>query len=176
MPEEIQEIRLLREQTREKIRRLEARSHRGLWALALFTLVSVVASRGFDLLPKLPESAWEALGTPPSPDLVSLGLIVYTFSAIILILSRMTLGHTPSPGFAHVGYLTGFYVFFHLADGKSENFWAVFAAGVTILGLASYHLRNHLNEAVRQEREVLATLDRREKFLGGVPEPENPEP
>jgi hypothetical protein len=158
-----------REQALAQIRRLEARAGHGLWALALFLAASIAARFGVARLPSLPPAAREALGAAPSVGLISAALIVYVFSAIILILSRMTLGHPPSAGFLHVAYLAAFYVFYHLAGAAAENFWAVFAAGVTILALCCYHLRSHCQEAIRQERELLATLDRRERFAAGRP-------
>ncbi|MDO9613807.1 MAG: aminodeoxychorismate synthase component I [Bacteroidota bacterium] len=43
-----------------------------------------------------------------------------------------------------------------------ENFWAVFAAGATVLGLEGYHLWIYCSEEIEREREVLA-------FLAGRP-------
>lgn len=157
----------LREQALAQIHRLEARAAHGLWAVALFLAVSIVARFGVPRLPSLPPTVREALGASPSEGMISAALIVYIFSAIILVLSRMTLGHPPSAGYLHVAYLTGFYVFYHFAGAAGENFWAVFAAGATILALCCYHLRTHCQEAIRQEREILATLERRERFAAG---------
>jgi len=159
----------LRDQALAQIRRLEARSGHGLWALALFLSVSIVARFGVPRLPSLPPDVREALGVAPSAGLISVALIVYVFSAIILVLSRMTLGHRPSAGFLHVAYLTVFYLFYHFAGAAGENFWAVFSAGVTILALCCYHLRVHCQEAIRQERETLAAIERRERFTAARP-------
>lgn len=87
--------------------------------------------------------------------------MVYTFGAILLILSRMTLGRGEYTGFLHVLYLSAFYVFYHLAAALEGNFWAVFAAGVTILGLEGYHVRTHCRERIREEEERLAALRRK---------------
>lgn len=155
-----------REQARARVHRLERQSGAGLWAVALFLAVSVVARFGLDALPSLSQQTRALLGEAPPVNLIHAALVIYSFAAIILILSRMTMEQPPVIGFAHVGYLTGFYVFYHLADGDSGNYWAVFAAGVTILSLAAYHLRNHTREGLRREREALQILERREKFLG----------
>jgi len=60
---------------------------------------------------------------------------------------------------SHVGYLAGFYGFYHFSGKLAENFWAVFAAGVTILGLEGYHLWIYCSEEIERARDVLAFLD-----------------
>ena len=91
--------------------------------------------------------------------MISAVLLLYIFSAIILILSRMMSGSGKYGGVSHVGYLAGFYFFYHFSGKLPENFWAVFAAGVTILGLEGYHLWIYCSEEIEREREVLAFLD-----------------
>ena len=99
--------------------------------------------------------------------LINGALIVYTFAAIVLILSRMTLGRGEYTGFLHVLYLAGFYGFYHFAGALEENFWAVFAAGVTILGLESYHVWTHCRERIRAEEKKLAALQKKGGRGGG---------
>jgi len=156
----------LRAQTETKIRQLEARSLRGLWAMALFLLVSSAVYYGLERLFPLSPEIRSFLGPAPPLNLISLALVIYSFSAIVLILSRMTMGHPPGSGFAHVGYLTGFYIFYHQAGASVENLWAVLAAGATILVLSAYHQRTFCAEAISEERETLARLELRERFGG----------
>ncbi len=99
------------------------------------------------------------LGRPPSVNMISAVLLLYIFSAIILILSRMMSGSGKYGGVSHVGYLAGFYFFYHFSGKLPENFWAVFAAGVTILGLEGYHLWIYCSEEIERARDVLAFLD-----------------
>ncbi|UFS71535.1 menaquinol oxidoreductase [Geomonas sp. RF6] len=113
---------------------------RELVAIALFIASSTVAVRGFDLFPPLSAHAREILGPAPSQGMLSLALIVYSFSAIILSLARMMGNALKTGGIAHAGYLGAFYVFYHLSGVLPENFWAVFAAGVTIFSLESYQI------------------------------------
>jgi hypothetical protein len=147
-------------ETRKKIRSLQVRASRGLWALALFIAVSIGALDDFSFLPPLPEKIHALLGASPPVGLISAALVVYTFSAIILILSRMTLGRGEYTGFMHVFYLTAFYGFYHFADALADNFWAVFAAGATILGLESYHIWTHYREKAHEEEETLARTEK----------------
>jgi hypothetical protein len=144
----------------EKIRRLKAKASHGLFAMAIFIAMSIGAVRDFDFLPSFPPRVHALLGHPPSANMISTALLLYSFAAIVLILSRMMGGSGSFSGFAHVAYLAGFYFFYHFSGAMEENFWAVFAAGVTILGLESYHIWNFCTEEVRKEQEILLELGR----------------
>lgn len=154
---------LVRQETLRKIATLQKRANRGLWAMALFIAISTAALWDFGFLPSIPSSIRVLLGKPPSVTMISGALVLYTFSAIILILSRMMGGSEQYSGFAHVGYLTAFYGFYHFAKALDENYWAVFAAGLTILALESYHIWNFCSEGIRKEQEVLDIIDKHRK-------------
>lgn len=61
----------------------------------------------------------------------------------------------------HVGFLCAFYVFYHFAGVLKENFWAVFASGLAILGLESVHFWIRYSELLRLEEGRLAGLQKR---------------
>jgi hypothetical protein len=151
----------LREDALDNIRNLHRKFTAELFAAALFLLLSMAALNDFSVFPSLPEYVRTALGRPPSVNMISAVLLLYIFSAIILILSRMMSGSGRYGGVSHVGYLAGFYFFYHFSGKLPENFWAVFAAGVTILGLEGYHLWIYCSEEIERAREVLAFLDGR---------------
>lgn len=146
-----------------RINQLQRKSGNGPICLAVFLAVSIIAQQDFAFIPSLPDDIRNVLGRPPSPKMISAALVLYSFSAIILILSRMVTGSLQYGGITHVGYLTAFYIFFHFSKSLDENFWAVFAAGVTVLTLESYYLWTRCNEEIRKERELLTQLERREK-------------
>lgn len=146
--------------TRERIERLKTRSGRGLYAIALFIAVSICAVRDFDFLPSFSPAVRAMLGRPPTANMISMLLLFYSFFSIILILARMTGGSSASSGFSHVGFLTGFFAFYHFAGAMDDNFWAVFAAGMTILGLDGYHLWTYCTEEIRKELENVPRTDR----------------
>jgi hypothetical protein len=75
----------------------------------------------------------------------------------------MMSGNRFKGGLDHVGYLTGFYIFYYFAGSLRENFWAVFAAGMTILCLVGYASWTQDSELIREEREKLARLEQRDK-------------
>ncbi len=128
--------------------------------MALFIALSIGAIRDFDFLPSFPEHIRHLLGHPPSANMISSVLLLYSFAAIVLILSRMTTGSDKFGPFANVGYLGGFYFFYHFAGAMEENFWAVFAAGITVLGLESYHIRNYCQEEIRKELDAMSGIPR----------------
>jgi hypothetical protein len=147
MPQE----ELLEEINRE-ISRLKRLSTRGMLALALFLVVSMLAWWGFFFLPA-PESVTAYLGKPPSARIISIVLLLYTFSALILSLSRMTTGIEHRSSFGHVGYLTAFFLFYYFGKTLEENYWAVFGAGITILGVESYRIWTFCSEGIAKSSE-----------------------
>lgn len=136
-----------------RVRKLHSMANRGFFALASFIAISIGAIDDFSILPSFPESFRATLGTPPSANMVSAALLLYSFAAIVLILARMTMRIPKFGVFANVGYLSGFYFFYHFSGTMQENFWAVLAAGSTILVLETYHLRTWCAEEIRKELE-----------------------
>lgn len=148
----------LQAQIEARIRRLELTAGNGLWGMLLFLLVSFAAFDGFAILPDLPETIRQKLGAPPPVDLISLALVIYAFSGIILTLARMTSDTGSYRGFMHAAFFTGFYTFYHLSGGLPDNFWAVFLSGVSVMGLESYHLWTRHNSAIRKQQALLENL------------------
>ena len=152
----------LRKETLARIRKLQRTFTAELLSTALFLLLSIAALYDFAFFPSLSEGIRATLGRPPSVNMIGAVLLIYVFSAILLILSRMMSGSGKYGGVGHVGFIGGFYFFYHFSDKLPENFWAVFVAGVTIFGLESYHLWIYCSEEIDREREVLALLDRKQ--------------
>lgn len=152
-------VEKLRTAIESDIKRLEKFSNRGLWALSLFLVVCMLAWQDFSVL-TLPDKVVESLGPPPPGHMISLVLLIYTFSAIILSLSRMMGGIEHKSSFCHVGYLTGFFLFYHFAKILNDNYWAVFGAGITILGVESYRIWTFCAESISKKNEQLAYIIR----------------
>jgi hypothetical protein len=150
--------RLQAELTRD-IKRLTRFSYRGLQALGLFLLVSSAAWQGFFFLPGA-DVVTAVLGNPPSARMISTVLLLYTFFAIILSLARMAAGMEHRSSFAHVGYLTAFYLFYYFGRSLDENYWAVMVSGFTILGVESYRIRSFCAEAISRKNEQLDYIKR----------------
>jgi len=148
----------LRLKIKGRIRHLERASGSGLWSMVLFLLVSLAAFNGFSFVPSLSDEARRMLGAPPPGELISLALVVYAFSGIIRTLARMSRNVKPYMGLMHAGFFTAFYIFYHLSGVLPDNFWAVFFAGISVMGLENFYLLSHTNAAVRKERELLKSL------------------
>ena len=146
-----------------RIGRLQRKSGHGPICLAIFLAISIAAQQDFAMIPSLPDDIRDILGHPPSPNMISAALVLYSFSAIILVLTRMVSGSERYGGIAHVGYLSAFYMFYHFSHSLNDNFWAVFAAGLTVLLLESYHLWTLCGFEIRKERAILEQIDRKEK-------------
>jgi len=141
-----------------RIRSLERSAGNGLLGMVLFLLISFAAFDGFNILPTLPDAVRQKLGAPPPIDLISLALVVYAFSGIILTLARMTSNTGSYRGFQHAAFFAGFFAFYHLSGGLPDNFWAVFFAGLSVMGLESYHLWTRNSAAIRRQQQLLANL------------------
>jgi O-antigen/teichoic acid export membrane protein len=142
----------LRQELIKEISRLNRMSTRGILALSLFLGVSIFAWGGFFFLPT-PETVTALLGRPPSANIISIVLLIYTFSAIILSLSRMTAGIEHNSSFSHVGFLTAFFLFYYFGKTLEENYWAVFGSGITILIVESYRIWTFCAEGISKNKE-----------------------
>ena len=150
---------ILRQELLKEIGRLNRFSTRGLLALALFLVVSILAWWGFLFLPA-PETVTLIIGHPPSARVIGIVLLLYTFSAIILSLCRMTTGIEHRSSFGHVGFLTAFFLFYYFGKSLEENYWAVFGSGITILGVESYRIWTYCAEGISKSREDLEYVTR----------------
>lgn len=153
----------LRQRIETRIRRLERVSGNGLWSMILFLLVSFTAYDGFSILPDLSEEMLELLGASPPVELIGLALVIYAFSGIIRTLASMSRNIKPYMGLMHAAFFTGFYTFYHLAGALQDNFWAIFFAGLSVMGLENYYLWSHSSEAIRKERTLLDSMQGNEE-------------
>jgi hypothetical protein len=129
--------------------------------MALFLLVSYFAFDAFSILPELSDSFRRLLGPPPPAEMISLALVVYAFSGIVRTLARMSRNVKPYLGLMHAAFFIAFYLFYHLSGVLRDNFWAVFFAGISVMGLENFYLWSHSREAVRKERELLKGMQRK---------------
>ena|ERR1035437_202529 len=149
----------IRQELIKEIYRLNRFSARGILAISLFLIVSLLAWWGFPFLPS-PDTVTAVLGKPPPARIISMALLLYTFSAIMLSLSRMTTGIEHRSSFSHVGYLTGFFLFYYFGKSLEENYWAVLGSGITILGVESYRIWTFCSEGISKNREDLEYVTR----------------
>lgn len=148
----------LRLRIEARIRQLERASGSGLWSMVLFLLVSFAAYDNFSFLPDLSEDMRRMLGAPPPGEMISLALVIYAFSSIVRTLARMSRNIKPYMGLMHAAFFAAFYTFYHLSGVLPDNFWAVFFAGISVMGLENYYLWSHSSAAVRKERALLKSM------------------
>ncbi len=152
----------LRHRIEARIKHLERVSGNGLWSMVLFLSVSFVAFDGFSIFPDLSDDARRMLGAPPPGEMISLALVVYAFSSIVRTLARMSRNVKPYIGLMHAAFFAAFYTFYQLSGVLQDNFWAVFFAGISVMGLDNYYLWAHSNEALSKERALLASMGNEE--------------
>ena len=148
----------LRLRIETRIRKLERASGNGLWSMVCFLLVSFAAFDGFSFLPELSTEMRRLLGTPPPAEMISLALVVYAFSGIVRTLASMSRNIKPYLGLMHAAFFTAFYTFYHLSGALQDNFWAVFFAGISVMGLENYYLLAHSSAALHKERALLKSM------------------
>lgn len=148
----------LRQRTEARIRRLQRVSGNGLWSMLLFLLVSFAAFDSFSILPELSPEILELLGASPPVELIGLALVIYAFSGIVRTLASMSRNIKPYMGLMHAAFFTGFYTFYHLAGALQDNFWAIFFAGISVMGLENYYLWSHSSEAIKKEQTLLDSM------------------
>ena len=111
---------------------------------------------------------YEVYGLNPfGYHLTNLLLHIASVLLLFLILGRMTAGAGAFSGLSHVGYLVGFYTFYHFSHALDDNFYAVLAAGITILSLESYHIWTWCQERIRHEKQYIVRLDRMREWKKG---------
>lgn len=140
---------------RERIALLQARSRQGLWGLTLFVLVSTGVFAAPAPTALISPKMFDLLGPSPPVSLISLALVIYCFSALVLAMPRIVDGGERYRGWSMLVYLSCFYGFYFYAGALEVNFWAVFAAGALLLSLEYIGVLIHCRAAVREERAAI---------------------
>jgi hypothetical protein len=125
----------------DRIIPLPVRTRRNLWDLLLFLLISVVAFRfrTVDFSSLVPAHMEEILGAPPPAGLIGVALVVYTLSAVVLILNRLMRGLEPSFRRYELALRSVFYPLFFTAGALDGNVERVFAAGLLLFMVEQVH-------------------------------------
>ncbi|ABQ26888.1 hypothetical protein [Geotalea uraniireducens] len=141
----------------DDMRRLQSLSRRGLWAMALFLLISALALclRDINLLVPLPEGIRQILGAPPPPILVHIALAVSTVSALVLILGRAVGSARPCHSWINIGLPTVFYPLYLVTEPLDVNFLVVLVVGLSIITLEHLTVWRYSSRAIAEERDRL---------------------
>ncbi|KAF0214765.1 MAG: hypothetical protein FD174_4309 [Geobacteraceae bacterium] len=152
--------RQYRETILDNINTLHALSRRGLWGVAAFLLISIIAllCRDINILETFPENIRVILGCAPAPYLIHAVLAVSTISALIIIAGRV--GNEAEPGsiWSQLGHRSAFYLFYFFSNALDKSFMVTFLAGLTVLLLEHYHIWSHYSRVIQKEKELLKKL------------------
>ncbi|MDD2557081.1 MAG: hypothetical protein RBR43_01550 [Desulfuromonadaceae bacterium] len=143
----------------EELRRL---SHAGLLGLAVFGAISLMAVyfQDSNIMLYLSPQTRDLLGKPPSAVMINIALAVYSFSALILGIGRLTDQEERYRGWSHIGYLSVFYIFYAFDHALRVNVVAVIISGCTILGLEYYSTWTSARSAIARENHIMQHLRR----------------
>jgi len=138
----------------QKIRELRDNGHHlarhNLWELFLFLLVSICAYnvRDLNLFVMASEPLRELLGYPPPAYMVSIALVVYFGSSVILGFKAMMHRTKPTGTWNHLGYRSAFYFFYSFTGSIAEHFLTVLLIGLLLYGLDQCHLRLYNQDTI----------------------------
>jgi hypothetical protein len=138
-----------------RIDRLQTLSRRGLWGIVLFLVLSAGGYAVVGYQSRISAEILGRLGAAPPVSLISLALVVYCFSALILAMPRIVDGSDSYRGWSVVAYLGTFYGFYFYAGALTVNFWAVFAAGLLLLGLEYISLLIYCRREIQIEKVAI---------------------
>ncbi len=139
----------------ERIAHLQGRSRQGLWGLTLFVLLSAGIYAAPAATMVISPQMFDLLGPSPPVSLISLALVIYCFSALVLAMPRIVDGDERYRGWSMLGYLACFYGFYFYAGALEVNFWAVFATGALLLSLEFVGVSIYCRAAVREEKAAI---------------------
>ena len=141
----------------KKIDCLHARSRQGLWHIAAFLVVSIIAlmCRDINILDHFSESVRVILGAPPAPYLIHIVLAVSTISALIIIAGRLGNEAEPGRNWEQLAHRAAFYLFYFFSNALDKYFLVIFVAGLVVLFLEHYHIWTYYGKAIRQEKDLI---------------------
>ena len=118
------------------------RYHEGLLSLSIFMLISVIVwlNRGFDLFGMSSDGMKEILGTPPPAYLISIVLVLYMVSNMVLTLTAIAKDKAPESRWSQLGYRSAFFLFYGFSGMIAMNFIPVLMVGLFLYGLDQLHV------------------------------------
>lgn len=118
-------------------------SHYGLVGIIGFLLLSIAAYQIHLQMPALPSHWYAILGPAPSGEMIGVALIVYAFSALLLLIACFDQRPGRYKSCSHLAYLLPFYFFFYYAGVLQDYFIAVLVTGLSLLSLEYYRAQWH---------------------------------
>lgn len=151
-----------KEGIRKSIESVQGQTRQGLWGFAFFLGVSIVSWCMADCITIEPMAPGMQLVIEPRTFLamVDIVLAVSTICDMILIAGRLTDGSMPGRIWQHVGFRSVFYLFYLLGGLLPLRFFAVFTAGLLVIGFEQIVLYLYAAKAIRCEKQLLSAIGR----------------
>ena len=154
--------KIRREGIRKSIESVQFHTRKGLWGFVVFLAASLLSwsIADYDLVGPMVPGMQQLI----EPDLflmmIDTVLAISTISDLILIAGRLNDGTRPGRIWLHVGFRTIFYLFYLLAGLLPLRFFAVFAAGLLVIGFEQAVLYLYAARTIREERQLLSAIGR----------------
>lgn len=147
---------------RKSIESVQFHTRKGLWGFVFFLAVSLLSwvLAGYELVGPMPPDMQQIITPELFMLMLDIVLAVSTISDMILISGRLSEGSKPSRIWLHVGFRSIFYLFYLLGGLLPLRFFAVFSAGLLVIGFEQFVLYLYASRTIRQERELLSAIGR----------------
>lgn len=147
---------------RKSIETVQFHTRKGLWGFIFFLAVSLISwvAADYDLTGPIPPDMQQLITPEMFMLMLDIVLTVSTISDMILIAGRLNEGSKPGRIWLHVGFRSVFYLFYLLGGLLSARFFAVFFAGLLVIGFEQFVLYLYAARTIRQERELLSAIGR----------------
>lgn len=128
----------------------KSRSYKLLEIIAFMTLCLVVNwLKDWHPLSALPEYWRVILGSPPEVVKINIFFLLYSFSVMVMLGAAIIAGKKPEPTWKHLGYRSGFVLFY---SGSGE--FSVYFQGLITVCLFLYVLEmGHIGLCLHQNRQ-----------------------
>ena len=153
---------LRKEGIRKSIDSVQVQTRRGLWGFVFFLAASLISwcLADYNLIdPMLPDMQ-QLIEPQTFLVMVDIVLAVSTVCDLILIAGRLNEGNRPVRIWFHVGFRSVFYIFYLLSGLLPLRFFAVFAAGLLVMGFEQTVLYLYAAKTIREEKQLLSAIGR----------------
>src|SRR5512138_363794 len=145
-----------REGIRKSIESVQSQTRQGLLGFVFFLGVSIVSWCMADYVQIDPMAAGMQQLIDPQTFLVMVDIVlaISTICDMILIAGRLSDGSRPGRIWQHVGFRSIFYLFYLLGGLLPLRFFAVFAAGLLVMGFEQTVLYLYAAKTIRVEKQL----------------------
>lgn len=151
-----------REYIRKSIESIQHHAQRGLWGFLFFLAVSMYSwsISGHDLFGPMLPGELQLIDPEIFLLITDIVLAVSTLCDLVLIAGRLNEGGRPERIWFHVWFRTAFYLIYLVGGFLPVRFFAVFLAGLFVIGFEQIALYVYASRTIREEKQLLGALGR----------------